>query len=302
MLRAIVGLAAAGVGYFLTSWLFSLSSHKRATLIQRANATIAEAKRLEQKQGLRARIHEMAGRRGWTGTLTPLLAGFLFLYIGALLILSAVGLGLLVGAIAGVPLCLGISWTIVRRIDGRRKELFRRQLLQALDLLASQIEAGSGPQRALTQIVNQIDNPLGEELERTLAEATASKELIPALEDLYWRYPVKALAMLIAAFEIDQQVGSKLGPVLRSAAVTLSREFELTAEAQAEVSQTRSEFYIVAGIILFICFYTFAMGGPVVTDAFHSPAGIIVLALAGLNFAWGIFRITRILSKASGRA
>lgn len=302
MLRAILGLAAAGAGYFFASWLFSVTSHRRATLIQRANATIAEAKRLEERQGFSGRLREMAAKRGWSGTLWPLVAGFLFLYVGVLLVTSAIGLNIVLALIVAVPLCLGASWVLVRRIDGRRKELFRRQLLQALDLLASQIEAGSGPQRALAQIVNQIDNPLGEELERTLAEASASKELIPALQDLYWRYPVKALAMLIAAFEIDQQVGSKLGPVLRSAAQTLSREFELTAEAQAEVSQTRSEFYIVTGIILFICFYTFTMGGPMVQGAFHSVAGIIVLTLAGLNFAWGIFRVSRVLSKAGGRS
>jgi Flp pilus assembly protein TadB len=110
------------------------------------------------------------------------------------------------------------------------------------------------------------------------------------------------LTMLIAAFEIDQQVGSKLGPVLRSAAATLDREFELNEETRAEVAQTRSEFYIVTGIILFICIYMFTIGGKIVDGAFSTPLGISVLTIFALNFAWGVFRITRILSKAKGSA
>jgi Flp pilus assembly protein TadB len=302
MIVVILALAAAAAAYFIASWIFSQASHRRATLIQRANATIAEARRREDRPGLRAQLVQAASKRGWTGNLGPLVAGFLFFYFAVMLVLSLLGLNSIVALIVAVPVCVGIVWAIVRNLDERRQAKFRHQLLQALNLLASQIEAGSGPQRALAQIVNQLDNPLAEELENVLSEASASKDLIGALQDLYLRYPARSLTMLIAAFEIDQQVGSKLGPVLRSAAATLDREFELNEETRAEVAQTRSEFYIVTGIILFICIYMFTIGGKIVDGAFSTPLGISVLTIFALNFAWGVFRITRILSKAKGSA
>jgi tight adherence protein B len=301
MLLAILGLAVAGAAYFTVSWLTSSFTRRRATIIQRANATIAESQKRDRRVSLFKKLGVQAGKRGWKGSVTPLLIGAVFFYVACVLILNGLGMGSVVSFLVALPLCGALSWGVVRNLDERRQRAFRRQLLTALSMLASQIESGNSPQRALAMVSTQVESPLAEELEQVLADATTTKDLIAPLRELYERYPVRALSVLITAFEIDQQMGSKLSSVLHSASEALGKEFELVEEMRAEISQTRSEFYIVAGIILFICVYMIALSGALVGGAFTTPGGIIVLTLAGANFALGVWRVSRILARTRGR-
>lgn len=302
MLQAILGLAVAGAAYFSVSWVSSALTRRRATLIQRANATIAEAQKRDRKLSFSKKVSVQAGKRGWKGSVTPLFVGAVFFYVACVLILNGLGMGSFISFILAVPLCTALSWGVVRNLDERRQRAFRRQLLTALSMLASQIESGNSPQRALAMVSTQVDSPLAEELEQVLADAATTKDLIKPLQELHERYPVRSLSVLITAFEIDQQMGSKLSSVLNSASVSLGREFELVEEMRAEISQTRSEFYIVAGIILFICVYMIALSGALVGGAFTTPGGITVLTLFAANFALGVWRVSRILARVRGRA
>ena len=232
----------------------------------------------------------------------PLFVGATLMYALVMLIMIGLGLNAAVAGVLAVAVCFLTVWGILRAIVERKRRLFRRQLLQALTLMASQIEAGSGPKRALEQIVAQLEDPLGEELGAALAQTVASKDLVGALRDLSVRYPSRAFSMFIAAMEIDEMQGGSLAPALRQAAALLSRDFELVEEAQAELSQTRSEFFIVTGIIGFICVFMFEAGGQAAHDAYTSFIGIVILSIFIANFAFGIFRVLKLLSKAKGKS
>ena len=302
MLIFIAAIAVAAFAYFFVSYLFSRSAYKRATLIQRANATIDEAKRREGKVSALDQLRIFLLRNGWAGNLGPVAAGAGFLYLSVTLVMVSLGISSAVAALAAAPACLGASMLAVRMLEDKRQARFRHQLLQLMNQLASQIESGVGVEKALGAIVPQLDNPLGEELERALNETRASKDLIEALGDIAERYQSRALTMLIASLEIDRKIGGSLSPVLRQAASLLEREFELTAEARAEIAQTRGEFYIVAGIILGICFYVMSSSGAVGRAAYSSAVGIVLLILAGANFLLGVLRVLGVLRRAKGRS
>ena len=300
MLIILIGVASAAFVYFLISWVTSRNAYRKSTQIQRTNAVIEESRKLEARQSLQARLSSLAAAHGWQGSLSPLAAGFSFLYAAAILAFLALGLSSVLAFIGAIPVCIASVWIVIRTMAERRKARFRRQLLQALNLMAAQIESGSGPQRAMEQIVSQLEDPLGEELARVLAQAGASKDLIGALKDLEVRYPTRAMSMLTAALEIDRKNGGQLAPVLRQAAAVLEREFELTAEARAEVSQARSEFFIITAIILGICFFMISSTSS--NGAFTNFAGIVILFIFGGNFVWGIYRVMRTLGKARGQS
>jgi len=296
----IAALGGAGFVFFLVNFLFARFSYKNATLIERTNAEIEASQRRNRRATLSDRWRQVTIRLGWGGSGGVILAGAGFVYAAVVLALLGFGVASPVAVSAALPACLGVSWIVVRSFDEKRQESFRRQLLEALNLIVGQMESGSGAQRALEQIVSQLDNPLREELERVLGEARASKDLVAAMRDMEKRYPSRALSMVVAAYEIDQLIGGALVPVLRQAAGLLEREFALTSEAMAEVAQTRMEFYIVTGIILGIAFFMITGSGAAGT-AFLKPTGIIVLAFAGGNFLLGIYRVLRLLASVKGQ-
>ena len=296
----IVALGGAGFVFFLVNYLFSRFSYKNATLIERTNAEIAASQRRSRRKDLRTRWSAFTARFGWGGSGGVILAVAGFLYAALVLILLSFGIASAIAATAALPVCAVASWVGVRIFDDRRQDSFRRQLLGALNLVIGQMESGSGAQRALEQIVPQLENPLREELERVLGEARASKDLVSAMRDMEKRYPSRALSMVVAAYEIDQLIGGSLVPVLRQSAELLEREFSLTSEALAEVAQTRMEFYIVTAIILGIAVFM-VTGSGAASGAFLQPTGIVVLAVAGGNFLLGIYRVLRLLGSVKGQ-
>lgn len=298
----VAAIATAAAAYFFVNYLFARSSFKRATFIQRANATIQESKKLEKTLTLAQRRRRWALRHGWSGSFAPIVAAAGFLYLLTVVGFVAFGISSVTAAALAIPACAIVAAMLIRTFEDKRRFRFRQQLLQAMNLLAAQLESGVGAERGLNAIVNQIDNPLGEELEQALTETRAGKDLIEALRDLGERYPSRALTMLVSALEIDRKIGGQLGPVLRQAAATLEREFELTNEAQAEISQTRSEFFIVAAIILGICVVMITGSGATGGAVFTAPIGIIAMTLVGGNFVIGVIRVLGVLRRAKGRS
>ena len=299
-----LALAAGAFFYFTISYLSSRRSWRTATKIQRWNAQIEETQSREAKAKPSERVLAWAADKGWEGDLLPLVMVASFVYAAFTLVLFAFGITTILAALAAVPLSLFTGWVSVRVSVERRRQKFRRQLLQALNLMASQIESGSGPQRALEQIVSQLEDPIGLEFSNALAQTVATKDLIGALTELEVHYPSRAFAMFIAALEMDRQQGGSLAPALRQAAKMLSLEFELTEEAQAEVSQTRAEFFIVSSIIGGICVVLFASArsNPASLAAYTSPTDMAIIGAFIANFAWGCYRVLRLLNKAKGRS
>jgi tight adherence protein B len=296
----IAAIACAAFAFVLTTYLQSRRAWRQATFIQRTNAMIDDQRKEAGRVSPLVRWRAFVASKGWAGSMVPLatVAGFLYLLVVSILVIA--GFNSVLAALLALPACLVTARITLRVRDEQRRARFRSQLLVMMNLLAAQIESGSGVERALGQIVSQLENPLGEELERVLAETRASRNLVEALGDLAVRYPSRAMTMFVSALDIDQKVGGVLGPVLRQASALLEREFELAAEGRAEVSQTRSEFFILIAGITGLAFLMITRSGAQGAAAYGSTIGMILMTLAASNFLFGIYRVTRLLRKASG--
>lgn len=299
-LVVIAAMCAGGSAYYAYGWYTARKALRSLTAIERANALIEEAKRKDAKPGLKQRLENELVRRGWKGDLALVLGGVTMLYVLISLVLRLFGLGGIAGAVVGLPISVGVVLMGLGSATTRRRRAFNHQLLQALTLLAGQIEGGNGPRRALELIIPSLQDPLRSELIGVMDATVASKNLVGALKDLLVRYPSRALSMFISALEIDEATGGRIEPALRQAADTLQRDFELSAEALAELSQTKAEFIVVVGIIGMVA-VSMVTGGDATTKAtYTTPVAIAVLLGLAAWFGFGIIRFLRILKKARG--
>jgi Flp pilus assembly protein TadB len=296
----LISLGGGGVAYFTMMYLLYRVSMRSATAVERHANAVAEARAAEERVPFKTRAVGRLAQAGWYGTLTPILMASGFLYAVVVLAFIVVDLPSLFAAVIGLPASVGLVVLITGRIAARRRRLFQAQLMQALTMLAAQIEAGNGPQRALEQILPSLDDPLGAEMTAALNATVATKDLGEAMRPLALRYPSRAMTLFLAALEIDRLRGGSLAPTLRQAAEVLAKQFELAEETNSEISQAKSEFYTIIGIVSLMAFSLLTGSDANARDAYTSPAGLTVLIIALSNFAFGIWRGLRVFTKVGG--
>lgn len=300
MITAFIAVAAAGCAFFLLRWAQLSAAARNLTQIERAQVVLEEARARETRLSWRERLARELTRNGYRGDLFPFFLALCFLYLAVVVGLRLFGVADWLGVLVGLPASGLAVWAAAQSMATRRRRLFNRQLLQLLELVAGQIEGGVGAQKALAAVVPNMQEPLKAEMNAVLDAQVASKDLISSIRELADRYPSRAFDMFISALEIDRAEGHAIGPALHQAASILNREFELSAEARAEVSQTKSEFFSVLAILGVVCAKMVFGGDPATQAAFFSPLGLIILIAAAGNVALGVVRALRLLNRARG--
>jgi tight adherence protein B len=300
LIQLILAVACAGSAYFVIGYVLTRAQYKKLaeSKVQLAYLAIEEGER-SRRLSLRSRANARLRRAGWEGGAAPIIAAVGFLYAVVVLVMFALGLPEILGLVVGLPACVAVVQVIIRQIVYRRRLTFQRQLMPALSMLAAQIESGNGAERALEQILPSLEDPLGAELQRAL-RSTVTQELVPALATIGERYPSRAFSLFLAALEVDRIQGGSLAPALREASAMLERQFELVEEAQAELSQAKMEFFVVAGIIAMIAAFMLGQDNPTIRGAYTSTVGLVAVGTGAVLFVIGIWRAMRLLRSVKG--
>ncbi len=298
MTMFFAALAAAGAAYFAVQWLQATRELAKRSDLERRRAAIEHANR--ERVQVRTRIRAFAAKNGWSGDLTVVGIALIFLYCLVIAALSLISVSGWLAPILGLPVSAFVVAWGVSSTAHRRRTAFNSQLIQALDLLVTQLQAGTSAALALERIVPNLPDPLRTEFDQALVRKRANMELSTAVSEVADRYPSRAMAMLVAALRIDEQRGAKMAPALEQAAHTVRREFELRSESDAEVAQERMQFFAIVGIVGGIVLYSFTSSSDFQREALVSPTGLAIVGLGAANFVFGIFRVLRMLQKAKG--
>jgi len=300
VLTLLMLLGAAGAAFFLVRGIQGKAALRSMTNLEVLRAERDAATARENRMPARQRANEMLRRNGYDGDLFPVVAAMGFLYLFAIVLLRVIGLAYPYGAFVALPAAVGIAGSVVAVAARRRRRKFNQQLVELLDLLASQVASGHGAHKALTIVVPTMQEPLRAEMSGVLEDYRATKDLVGALTLLAEKYPSRAMAMFVSALEIDRAEGQAIGPALKQAADLLKRDFALAAEANAEISQTRGEFFGVIGILGLIAGKMIFGSGSQAGHAYTSGVGLIVLVVGFANVLFGIWRFLRLLNSARG--
>jgi tight adherence protein B len=294
----VFGMIAAGATFFFLAWLSELRNYRSMNRLEQLSAQIEFERRQLEKRTLANRVDELAVLWGLQGLWGPALGVVTVLYLSLAAVLGLLGIGDLIGAFVALPIAVSAGLLIMKSTKQREELRFRKQLLQAFGIIASQIEAGDSINRALDKTVLMVDDPLRRELAAALAGLVGTTNLTSVLYPVARKYPSRAMDLFLAALEIDETMGAKLGPTLRQAQASLERQFDLAAEATAEISQARAEFMGITVVMALVALGMFFAAEGVARNAYTSPLGIALLSATVLNYFFGVFRTLRIFAKA----
>lgn len=302
MTMFLLVLAVAGTVFFLVRALQSLTYYKSLGQLEAKRVELEAARERADRPSLATQVRARVLAVGYDGDLFPFAAALAFLYLGVVVALTMTSLPLWVSYLVGLPVSFLVVFAITKSAAGRKKKKFNAQLVELLELLAGQIEGGTGAQRALTLVVPTMQEPLRGEMSHVLDVQMATKDLIGAMRELAERYPSRAFGLFISALEIDRADGHAIGPALRQAAALLNGDFQLRSEAVAEIAQQRGEFFIILGILGALGAYMIFGGDTDRMSAYTSPAGLTALALSLTNVGVGVWRMLNVLRKLEGGA
>ena len=297
----LVATAFTGVSvFFLYQWLAQSSALKNMTIIERTNAEIADSRLRFDKVSLRDRITTALRDAGFGENITLPLGAWLLLDLIILLGLTLIGLGGIAGLIISLPVSGGVVVIVTSTLSSRKRRAVNRQLTQCLELVAGQLEAGNGAMAALESVLPSLPNPLQGEIMAALEVSGVNTDIVETFKVLGEKYPSRSINLVTSAFEVNRDEGGQISPAIRQAADTMLKDRELNEETDAEISQTRSEFWVIVSTIAFIVVLMFMSQASAKPDPYTNVGAIIVLILAGANFAFGIYRGLRIFARAKG--
>jgi tight adherence protein C len=165
----------------------------------------------------------------------------------------------------------GPTYYLRRRANRRQKDI-SRQLSDVLDLLVVCVEAGLGLFEAIKIVGDESERQgqaIGTELALVSVEVASGGSLGQALRNLADRTAVEDIRPLAATLIQSEQLGSQIGPALRSSSDSLRTKRRLRAEEAAQ----KSTIKILFPLVLFIL--------PAMLDVLLAPA--MIQAIRTLN-------------------
>lgn len=188
------------------------------------------------------RIHHQLVTAGLSGRLRAEEFATLVFACGGAGMVAGLGIGLLfqprpsllLCALIGLPVIgflLPLSW-LSRKVE-ERKNSVRRDLPDALDLMAISVEAGTGFEGAMGVVCSNFNSPLADEMSRTLKEMELGLSRREALQNMRNRTDVPELSNFILALVQADALGMPIGRVLKTQAVEMRNKRRQWAREKA---------------------------------------------------------------------
>lgn len=185
-------------------------------------------------------------------TMIRLGVAFLGLALGSLFsgsILPGVGLALI---------AFFLPVLLLRRRINQRQLAFSRQMVDTLLLVNGGVRAGYSLLQSLDIVIEEMRAPTSEEFNRVRREVGLGYPLSKALQNLGERMENDDLNLVIAAININSQVGGSMSTMLQAVTNTIRERVRLFSEVRALTSQNRNSgniltfLPIVVGGVLFV--------------------------------------------------
>jgi tight adherence protein B len=215
-------------------------------------------------------------------------AGFLAWYIFGKSILFAI-----VGAFLGSLL----PRMYVRRQQSQRLIRFNDQLADMLNLMVNGLRAGYSTMQAMEAISREMPPPISDEYKRVVQEMQLGLPMDRALDNLLRRIPSDDLDLVIAAMNVQREVGGNLAEILDIISHTIRERVRIKGEIRVLTSQVLYSGRFLAMMPVLILAALFLMNKPYMMQFFNPETrliGIPMLFVGGLMILAGYFVMTRI--------
>jgi tight adherence protein B len=269
----------------------STSEHEHSMLgdsafMQRALGMTAK---FAEERGILAKVEKMMEQAD-----LPLRAAeALFIYAAGAVVLTlliAIITRSIFATVAALVITGLIPPAILNFLAGQRKRKFQSQLPDMLQLIAGSLRAGYSLMQGVEAVAQEVDEPMGGELRRVLAEARLGRVLEDALDDMAERLQSRDFAWAVMAIRIQREVGGNLAELLSTVAETMIARERLRREVRALTAEGRISAIVLALLPIGLGVVMYSINREYMNVLLHDGFGQVLLIgaglLAGVGFYW----------------
>ncbi|MCX6045375.1 MAG: type II secretion system F family protein [Chloroflexi bacterium] len=237
----------------LHRWL-SASSEVQQRLM---GANLQPGIELSNRNKLNAQVNKRLGRLSFAAQIERQLtmadsswtvAEYLMLRLGCALGLFLLG-WLFSGNVIGGLLLAIVGWSApsfyIRHLQAKRSKNFGEQLPDMLNLLVGSLQAGYGLMYACNIVRQEMPEPIATEFGRVMKETSLGYTLDQAFGHMVERLQNDDLALVVAAINVQNEVGGSLAEILATISETIRERVKLKGEIRVLTAQQR-----MTGLIL----------------------------------------------------
>lgn len=225
-----------------------------------------------------------------------------------LMLLFGLGLGLITWIASGrlviFGLIGGLIGTFIPRIYVRRQQskrliLFNDQLADMLNLMVNGLRAGYSTMQAMEAVGKELPAPISVEFKRVVQEMQLGISTEKALDNLLRRIPSDDLDLVVAAMNVQREVGGNLAEILDTISHTIRERVRIKGEIRVLTAQVMYSGRFLAMMPLFIFAALWFLNRSYMMEFFNPETrvvGIILLTIGALMIISGYFVMTRISS------
>jgi tight adherence protein B len=176
----------------------------------------------------------------------------------------------------------GLPPYFVSRQKNKRLIKFESQLSEALIMAGNALRSGLTFQQAMTNIANEMPEPIGKEFSRVVREINLGSSVDLAMGNLAERVKSTDLSLAVSAIQIQRQIGGNLLDLLENIAETIKDRIKIKNEIRVLTATGRSSGFIIgvlpialAGILMLI--------NPTFIQAFFETKAGIGMLIAGVT-------------------
>lgn len=238
----------------------------------------------------RADLKLKAGEYVFVVLLIGLGAGFLSWYfLGQTIIVGIVGF--LIGML--------LPRFYVRRQQNQRLSHFNDQLADMLNLMVNGLRAGFSTMQAMEAVSRELPAPISDEFRRVVQEMQLGITMERALDNLLRRIPSEDLDLVVAAVNVQREVGGNLAEILDTISHTIRERVRIKGEIRVLTSQVMYSGRFLSMMPLFIFGALWILNRPYMMQFFNPETrvvGIIALVISGIMIVSGYFVMRKISS------
>ena len=227
--------------------------------------------------------------------LTP--AEFLYAWIAVSFIpmfLLAVIKGHILSVIAVGMIGLAIPPFLLKRAIKKRKELFTKQLGEALVIIGNSLKGGFSFQQAMVSVASEMGPPLCDEFTKTVREINYGLPMEEALRHMAERAKNQDLDLFVSAVLTSARVGSNLTEILSTISGTIKDRIRIKQEVKVLTASGRMSGIIIGLLPVFLILILMLINPGYFGSFFETGIGKVMVGVAVLMEVIGFFSISKI--------
>jgi tight adherence protein B len=192
----------------------------------------------------------------------------------------------------GLP---AVAWALISRRVHAQRLLFRDQLPDNLQIIASAMRSGHSFTGALTVVVDDAPEPTQRELRRVLADERLGVPLDQALQVVVARMDSKDFEQVALVAALQRETGGNTAEVLDRVTETVRDRVALQRMIKTLTAQGRMSRWVVSGLPVALLAAITAINPDYMEPLFVTPLGRGLLLLAAVMVISGSLVIKRIV-------